>query len=53
MDPALTVVAQPTEEMGKCAMELLLARLRSAQAPQTRIFAPELIVRRSSAPLRS
>ena len=50
VDPPLTVVAQPTEEMGKCAMELLLARLRSAQAPQTRIFAPELIVRRSTAP---
>jgi LacI family transcriptional regulator len=53
MDPPLTVVAQPIEEMGKCAMELLLARLRSAQAPQTRIFTPELIVRRSCAPLGS
>jgi len=50
MDPPLTVVAQPTEEMGKCAMELLLARLRSAQPPQTRIFTPELIIRRSTAP---
>jgi len=50
MDPPLTVVAQPIEEMGKCAMELLLARLRNAQAPQTRIFTPELIVRRSCAP---
>ncbi len=50
IDPPLTVVAQPVQEMGQCAMELLLARLRSGGQAQTRMFAPELIVRCSTAP---
>ena len=50
MDPPLTVIAQPMEKMGKCTMELLLARLRGGKPPQTLVFAPELIVRRSTAP---
>ena len=33
LQPPLTVVAQPTEEMGRAAAELLLARL---DAPQPR-----------------
>jgi DNA-binding LacI/PurR family transcriptional regulator len=51
IDPPLTVIAQPMEAMGKCAMELLLARLRGGKAAQTRVFEPKLIVRRSTAAL--
>jgi DNA-binding LacI/PurR family transcriptional regulator len=49
MIPPLTVIAQPMEKMGKCTMELLLARLRGAKPGQTLVFAPELIIRRSTA----
>jgi LacI family transcriptional regulator len=49
IDPPLTVIAQPMERMGKCAMEFLLARLRGARPTQTQVFAPELIVRDSTA----
>ncbi|MGA8655039.1 MAG: LacI family DNA-binding transcriptional regulator [Chthoniobacterales bacterium] len=52
IDPPLTVIAQPMEDMGKCAMELLLARLRGGKLAQTQVFTPELIVRGSTAPLR-
>jgi len=52
MDPPLTVIAQPTEAMGECAIKLLLARLRGAKLAQPRVFAPELIVRGSTAHLR-
>ncbi len=48
MDPPLTVIAQPVEKMGKCTMELLLARLRGGKPSQTVIFPPDLIVRRST-----
>src|SRR3984885_2939358 len=48
MDPPLTVIAQPVEKMGKCTMELLLARLRGGKPAQTVIFPPDLIVRRST-----
>jgi DNA-binding LacI/PurR family transcriptional regulator len=52
MDPPLTVIAQPMEEMGKCTMELLLARLRKGKPAQTLVFPPQLIIRQStSAPL--
>jgi DNA-binding LacI/PurR family transcriptional regulator len=50
MDPPLTVIAQPVEKMGKCTMELLLARLRGGKPAQTLVFTPELIVRRSTSP---
>ena len=50
MDPPLTVIAQPIEKMGKCTMELLLARLRRGKPAQTVVFSPELIVRRSTSP---
>jgi LacI family transcriptional regulator len=49
MDPPLTVVVQPTEEMGECAMELLLGRLRGGNSVQTKVFPPRLIVRGSTA----
>jgi DNA-binding LacI/PurR family transcriptional regulator len=52
MDPPLTVIAQPMEKMGKCTMELLLARLRRGKPAQTLVFPPELIVRQSTAPPR-
>ena len=48
IDPPLTVIAQPMEAMGKCAMELLLARLRGGRPSKTQVFAPELIVRGST-----
>jgi LacI family transcriptional regulator len=50
MAPPLTVIAQPTEKMGKRTMELLLTRLRGGKPAQTLVFTPELIVRRSTAP---
>ena len=48
-DPPLTVVAQPTDAMGKKAAELLLGRIRGATAAKTVVFEPELVVRRSTA----
>jgi DNA-binding LacI/PurR family transcriptional regulator len=50
MDPPLTVVSQPMESMGKCTMELLLARLRGGKPVETMVFTPELIIRQSTAP---
>ena len=50
MEPPLTVIAQPVEKMGKSTMELLLARLRGGKPAKTLVFAPELVVRRSTAP---
>ena len=50
MAPPLTVIAQPTEKMGKRTMELLLTRLRGGKPAQTLVFTPELIVRGSTAP---
>ncbi len=48
-DPPLTVIAQPTDAMGKKAAELLLARIRGHSAAKTVVFEPELIVRCSTA----
>jgi LacI family transcriptional regulator len=60
IDPPLTVIAQPTDEMARCAMQFLLARLRGANTVQTKIYLPKLIVRASTlrftggpAPVRS
>ena len=51
LEPPLTVVAQPTEAMGRCAAELLLSRLQKKNSKkfETRIFEPELIIRASTA----
>ena len=51
IDPFLTVVAQPTYEMGYKAAELLLTRLASAGPTeyQSILLPTEIIVRRSSA----
>jgi LacI family transcriptional regulator len=52
LQPPLTVIAQPTEEMGRAAAELLLARLDAPKPvlfrPITRVFPPVLIVRGST-----
>lgn len=55
VDPFLTVAAQPAYEMGKCATELLLARLNEMGAPTRAEFREivlptQLIIRRSSGP---
>jgi LacI family transcriptional regulator len=47
-DPPLTVVAQPTDAMGRRAAELVLGRLRSETRAQVAVFEPELVVRRST-----
>ena len=50
LEPPLTVVSQPAELMGQKAAQLLLTRLSGRTTPQTVVFEPELIVRRSAAP---
>jgi len=47
--PFLTVAAQPAEEMGRRAVQLLLERIKAPDAPPREILLPtELIIRRSS-----
>jgi LacI family transcriptional regulator len=48
-DPPLTVVQQPTRELGRVAARLLLSRLDGAQPPTpvTEVLEPRLLVRRS------
>ena len=49
VDPGLTVIAQPTYEIGRTAMELLLQRLESPERPVRVVeLAGSLIVRGSS-----
>jgi len=50
IDPPLTVIAQPVEAMGSFAINLMLKRLRGNRGVQHKMFAPTLIVRRSTAP---
>ncbi len=53
VDPPLTTIRHPTEEMGRRAGELLLARIQHPEAPsrpQRIVFAPRLMVRNSTAP---
>jgi LacI family transcriptional regulator len=50
VDPPITVVDQPTMEMGRCAARLLLERLADpAAAPRVERLQPSLIVRGSTA----
>lgn len=49
--PALTVVAQPTEELGESAAQLLFRRLEGETDPVSRTLLPKLIVRGSTAPV--
>lgn len=50
-DPPLTTVSQPTERMGKLAVDLLLEQLKTkaAVADPRRVLQPELYVRESTA----
>lgn len=51
MRPALTVIAQPVEEMGRTACELLLRRIESGKSGATRYtLQPVLVQRQSTAP---
>jgi DNA-binding LacI/PurR family transcriptional regulator len=51
IDPPLTVVVQPTDEMARCAMRFLLARLRGGNEVQTKTFPPKLVIRASTTTL--
>lgn len=51
IDPPLTVIAQPVEAMGRFTIDLMLKRLRGSRGAQRKMFAPKLIVRRSTAPV--
>ncbi|MDX6409017.1 MAG: LacI family transcriptional regulator [Gaiellaceae bacterium] len=51
VDPSITVVDQPTVEMGRCAARLLLARIEDPTGPpRIECLQPSLILRRSTAP---
>lgn len=48
VDPPLTLVANPARELGRRAMELLLARLADRERPPQEVrLAPTLLIRRS------
>lgn len=53
--PRLTTVAQPTRELGRCAMQLLLKNIEGADQPSTEyrrvVLKPELRIRESTAKL--
>ncbi len=54
VDPGITVVAQPTVEMGRRAAQLLLARAERPERPATvEILSPQLVVRGSTGPVTS
>ncbi len=50
LDPPFTVIAQPTEIMGRRAIELLLRQLKDPRPPVAEVFDSQLIVRSSTAP---
>ena len=54
VDPPITVVDQPTIELGRCAAKLLLRRLDGGPAlvPVVEVLQPRLLVRGSTAPPR-
>jgi LacI family transcriptional regulator len=54
VDPGITVVAQPSLELGRRAAQLLLARAADpARAPSLEVLEPTLVVRGSTAPPRA
>ncbi len=51
-DPPLTTVRQPIEAMGRAAVELLISQLDGDRdGPMELLYAPELVVRGSTAPV--
>jgi LacI family transcriptional regulator len=52
LNPSLTTVRQPLEEMGRIAARALLDTLRGKEQPAEFSVEPELIVRRSTGPPR-
>ena len=53
VDPPLTTVRQPIEAMGRAAVAALVAQIGGADAVSDELlFEPELVVRRSTGPLR-
>jgi DNA-binding LacI/PurR family transcriptional regulator len=51
---ALTTIDQPTAEMGRMAVSLLLQRIeRGRTDPMVELVTPTLVVRRTSGPARS
>jgi DNA-binding LacI/PurR family transcriptional regulator len=50
VDPALTVIAQPTEQLGVIAAELLFDKLGGRRKPERHVLEPSLIPRSSCAP---
>lgn len=51
LSPPLTTVRQPLDDMGQCAMEMLLQWLRNAELPRRAVTMPtQLMVRGSAAP---
>ncbi|TDG00571.1 LacI family DNA-binding transcriptional regulator [Paenibacillus piri] len=52
IDPSLTTVAQPTQEIGRQAVDLLVQEIRGEKTGKQRaVLLPELIVRQSTAAL--
>lgn len=50
-DPPLTTVRQPVLAMGRAAVQSLIGEIKGSNAPRTEfLFAPELVVRGSTAP---
>ena len=51
VEPGITVIAQPADEMGRRAARLLLARVDDGEfAPRVEMLQPLLVVRGSSGP---
>jgi LacI family transcriptional regulator len=50
INPPLTSIFQPREELGRIAAEILVAILDSGRAPAPRRIAPTLVVRKSTGP---
>jgi len=51
LDPPLTTVRQPVEQLGRRAVQKLADALRKGVMPEgTELLSPELVVRRSTAP---
>jgi DNA-binding LacI/PurR family transcriptional regulator len=53
VEPAMTTVAQPRNEMGRTAIDILLAVLAGESAPELVVVQPRLVVRASTGPRRA